>query len=171
MKISIISVTPSSKMSKAGKPYQNVEVIYKDLDAGKVGNKNITQYGAVFKQVADAQPGQTFDVTNVKNGEFWEWSEFVRDMNAAVTANVTPAQAVTQSSGKTSWETSDERAAKQVYIIKQSSLSTAVAALSVGAKTPPTFEQIKTLAQQLTDFVLNKEVKDIFSEANDLEVE
>lgn len=168
MKVSIISVSISSKQSKAGKGYQNAEVVYKNLDSGKVENKNITQYSTIFKAVADAQSGQVFDVKSEKNdGGYWEWTSFVRDTNpaaAAATSVATPAKGGT-------WETPEERAKKQVYIIKQSSLSAAVAMLTPGAKTALSVDQVVAVAQQLTDFVLGTHKTDIFEEKNDLEVE
>ena len=173
MKLQIISVSTTSKQSKAGKPYQSAEVVYKNLESGKVENKNITQYSNVFKGVADAVQGQVFDVKNEKDDNgYWQWTSFVRDVNyvPGSAPAPTPAGTAVPAKGGT-WETPEERAKKQVYIIKQSSISAAVAALSVGAKTPPSFEQIKLLAQQLTDFVLGTEKTDLFEQGNDLEVE
>lgn len=170
MKVSIISVSTTSKQSKAGKSYQNAEVVYKNLDSGKVENKNITQYSSIFKAIADAQGGQVFDVKSEKNDSgFWEWVSFVRDTNPGASASAA-ATPVAAAKGGT-WETPEERAKKQVYIIKQSSIGHAVSMLSIGAKAPPSFEQVKVLAQQLTDFVLGNEKTDLFEEGNDLEVE
>lgn len=168
MKLSIISVNITSKTSKAGKPFQSAEVVYKNTDSGKVENKNITQYSNVFKQVAEAQPGQVFDVKNEKDDAgYWQWTSFVRVTGE--TGAVTAAPAASASKGN--WETSEERAAKQVFIIKQSSLANAVATLAVGAKTAPSTDQVIAVAQAYTDWVLGKGTTNLFETPNDIEVE
>ena len=157
MQIQILSVSVSSKPTKTGKSYQNAEVAYKNLESGKVESKNITQYSAVFKSVAEAASGTTAEVEQEKNsGGFWEWTSFKRVAATAAPAAPTVAEAVKQV--KSQYETPEERAKKQVYIIKQSSLAQAVALLSVGAKTPPKTSEVLGLAQDLTDWVFGNEV-------------
>lgn len=171
MKISIISIDVTTKQSKAGKPYQNAEVIYKNLDSGKVENKNVNQYQGVFKKVAESGAGQVFSITSEKNdGGFWEWKTFERSTADATPATNTPTPVATSKAGGT-WETPEERAKKQVYIVKQSSLSNALSTLSMGAKTTPTKEAVIELAQFYTDWVFADKKQDIFEQANDFEVE
>lgn len=171
MKLSIISVNVTSKTSKAGKPFQNAEVIYKNLDSNKVENKNITQYSTVFKAVADAQSGQVFDAKAEKDDAgFWQWTQFVRQTGEAAQAAVANTAAAAPAKGGT-WETPEERAKKQTYIIKQSSISSAIAMLTPGAKASLSVEQVVAVAQQLTDFVLGLDQRvDLFEDKNDLEV-
>ena len=170
MKLSIISVNVAPKTSAAGKPYQNAEVIYKNLDSGKVENKNINQYSKVFKQVSEAQAGQVFAVKVEKDDKgYWQWIGFDRQLGEAAAPgnNAAPAPAARQGT----WETPEERAQKQVYIIKQSSLSNAIETLSIGAKSPPTKEAVLALAQYYTDWVFGVPAqKDLFDTPNDLEV-
>lgn len=169
MKIQVLSVSVTTKTSKAGKPFQSAEVAYKNLDQGKVESKNITQYSDVFKQVAEAQTGLVYDVTNVKDDNgYWQWTSFKQgvpgEQAPAAASKATPAP-------KSTYETPEERAKRQVYIIKQSSLSSAIALLSVGAKSPPTVEQVKLVAQQLVDFVFEDKKDDLFALPNDTENE
>lgn len=168
MKLSIISVNVTSKTSKNGKSYQSAEVVYKNTDSGKVENKNITQYSEVFKQVADAQAGQVYNVQSTKDDAgYWQWVKFERVTGE--TGAVTAAPAAAASKGN--WETSEERAARQVFIIKQSSLANAVATLAVGAKAAPNTEQVIAVAQAYTDWVLGKGTNNLFETPNDIEVE
>jgi len=169
MKVQILSVSVTTKTSKAGKPFQSAEVAYKNLDQGKVESKNITQYSDVFKQVAEAQTGSVYDVTTAKDDNgYWQWTSFKQGVPgealAASASKATPAP-------KSTYETPEERAKKQVYIIKQSSLSSATALLSIGAKTPPTVEQVKLVAQQFVDFVFSEKNEDLFALPNDTENE
>jgi hypothetical protein len=168
MKLSIISVAVTTKSSAKGKPYQVAEVVYKN--DGKVESKNITEYSKVFKAVADAQPGQVFDVASEKDDKgYWQWTSFVRvtGEQAAVSQNTAAATP----SSKSNWETSEERAARQVLIVKQSCLSNAVNTLAAGAKTAPSTEQVLALAQVYTDWVLGTTKPDLFSQSNDISVE
>lgn len=171
MKLSIISVNVTSKTSAKGKPYQNAEVIFKNLDTGRVENKNITQYSDVFKQVAEAQPQQVYEVALSKDdGGYWQWTSFSRAVgeSAPVSAAATPVP----SSSRWQGETPEERAAKQIYIVRQSSLSAAVAALSVGAKSPPSAKDVISYADQLVHYVLDLPgKKDVFDLPDDLEVQ
>lgn len=134
-------------------------------DAGR-GEK--TQYlvsfknPEVFKKVQE-MVGQQVDVEMKKDGDFWQW--------VSITANGADAgQHTTSGSASTgtgtatrvtgsNHETKEERAARQVLIVKQSSLSNAVAVLSVGAKTAPAKESVTELAQHFTDWVLGANVK------------
>jgi len=170
MKVQILSVSVTTKTAKSGKPYQTAEVAYKNLDQGKVESKNITQYSDVFKKVVDAQTGSVYDVATAKDDSgYWQWTSFVLGTpgeapTGATTSKATPAP-------KSTYETPEERAKKQVYIIKQSSLSSAIALLSVGAKTPPTVEQVKLVAQQFVDFVFSEKDEDLFALPNDTDNE
>lgn len=171
MKISIISVSTGSKTSAKGKTYQNAEVIFKNIDSGKVENKNITQYSDVYKQVAEAQPQQVYNVSLQKDDQgYWQWTSFERVVgeSAPPSAAASPAPAASRWQG----ETAEERAAKQIYIVRQSSLSAAVAALSVGAKVPPSAKEVISYADQLVHYVLDLPgKKDVFDLPNDLEVQ
>ena len=157
MKLSIISVNVSTKTSAKGKPYQVAEVIYKN-DTGKVENKNITEYSTVFKSVCDAKPGQVFNVKSEKDANgYWQWTSFEQSVGetAPVSANTGVA-----ASSKGTWETAEERAARQVLIVKQSCLSNAVNTLSVGAKQAPNIEQVLSLAQTYTDWVFGNKQRE-----------
>lgn len=173
MKIQILSVDISSKTSKAGKPYQNAEVAYKNFDSGKVESKNIAQYSKIFKLVAESQPGQTAEIGVIKNdGGYWEWDSFKRvvmtEQEKAAPIQDQKAQVV--SAAKSTYETPEERAKKQVYIIKQSSLANAIAFLG-GASTGTTVDEVLNTAQIFTDFVFNDKKVDLFDMPNDLDVE
>ena len=171
MKIQVLSVSVGSKTSAAGKSYQNAEIAYKNLDQGKVESKNITQYSKVFKAVADATPTMFYDVAISKDDKgYWQWDSFV----AGTPGEAAPAQAGASKAvvaPKSNYETPEERAKRQVFIVKQSSLGHAIELLSVGAKTPPDVEAVIALAQKFTDFVFAETKTELFDLPNDIEVE
>ena len=177
MKVQILSVTVTTKTGK--KAYQNAEVAYKNLDFGKVEAKNITEYSKVFKQVAEAAPGQIFEVTTEKDDKgYWQWTAMTRDVEGTTSAPqqqspIAAARPAANTAPRSNYETPEERAKKQVYIVRQSSLTAAINLLSVGAKTPPKDDDVIALARKFTDFVFdnNQGKADLFDLPSDIEVE
>ena len=176
MRIQILSVEISSKTSKAGKPYQNAEVAFKNFDTGKVESKNIAQYSKIYKLVAEAAPGQTAEVGVIKNdGGYWEWDSFKRIVMSDQEKTLVPDAAVNKtanvSAAKSSFETAEERAKRQVLIVKQSSLERAVEFLTKTSANPALLqaEEVLELAQIFTDWVFAEKKVDLFSLPNDLD--
>lgn len=121
----------------------------------------------VFKKVQE-MVGQTVEVENKKEGDFWQWVsiQVAGGSPAAGSAPSSGAQA-TRVSGS-NYETKEERAARQVLIVKQSSLSNAVAMLTPGAKAALEKEKVLELAQELTDWVLDTRTKNPSSGFDDM---
>ena len=109
----------------------------------------------VFKKVQE-MVGQTVDVEVGKNDKGYnEWRSIVSAQNSTGnTAN--PVSAPTRVSGS-NYETKEERAARQVLIVKQSSLSAAVATLTPGSKASLDRNDVIELAQFYADWVFSKE--------------
>jgi len=172
MFIQVFSVTTGTGTSAAGKPYQKAEIAFKNMDSGKVESKNITQYSKVFKQVAEAITGQTYNVTVVKNDKtgYWDWEGFALAQPGQV-----PVAAPTAAPGfksaavaapKSNYETPEERAKRQVFIVKQSSITAALKMIELN-KDKPTFANVTSLAQELSDWVFAEKKQDLFDEPND----
>ena len=110
----------------------------------------------MFKAVCEAPPGTTAEVETEKNDAgFWEWTSFKRiqmteQEKTPVGEPSKPAVAV----AKSTYETPEERAKKQVYIIKQSSLANAIQYLPEGSSVA----DVVSIAQVFTDWVLNNEL-------------
>jgi hypothetical protein len=162
MNITILNVAISTMPAKkqGGKPYQLAEVAFKNNSfGGAVSGKKITSYSKAYQAVAEAQPGETFDVTTEKNGEFVEWVSLTKagagSVSPVVQQGKVPQSTGTQTtaSPRSTYETPEERAKKQVYIVRQSSLSTAADLLSVGAKSPPAVDQVIETAKKLEAYV------------------
>ncbi len=151
--ISVINVEKTTKTSSTGKPYVQLELAYKDLAQNKVASKKIMPFGAtapVHKTLSDAANGNVFTVKSIKNetSGYWDWVEVKQAAPGSETTKATPTP-------KSTYETPEERAKKQVYIVKQSSLSAAIQLLSVGAKTPPDAASVLSTAQKFTDWVFS----------------
>ena len=134
MQISIVDVgSPNTHAAKNGRSYQSIEVMYKN-DSGQAASKKLVSFRnpTVFNHIKGLTKGDTVNVTTVKNSEgYWDWTG-IEGEGAVATQETKPATGgrVTGSN----YETKEERATRQVYIIRQSSLSTAVDLLGQGAK-------------------------------------
>lgn len=158
MQISVLSVQVTTVPTAKGS-YQVADVAFKNLTyGGKVEGKKIMSFGAgksSFETLATAQPGDVFDVTVVKNDKGYnDWTGMSKGTAGAATAQ--PAKTTGQASApvRSTYETPEERAKKQVYIIRQSSISSAIAALSAGAKTPVKVAEAIDYAKSFEAYVL-----------------
>ncbi len=109
----------------------------------------------VFKKVQE-MVGQVVEVEVIKNDKgFNEWKSITAGTAASNTAQPTGGATATRVSGS-NFETKEERAARQVLIVKQSSLTAAIATLSPGAKTSLDPNEVKKLAQDYADWVFEQ---------------
>ena len=160
MQINIVNVSETTKTSKAGKPYQALEVIYKD-DTGKAQTKNLMSFSSptVFAALKTAKAGDVIQVVSEKIGEYWQWTGLGTEApkSAGGVATIGTPTRVTGSN----YETAEERVIKQRYIVRQSSLSNAIAALSVGSKASHSSADIIGLAKEFEEYVFSVEVKNV----------
>lgn len=170
MNITLLNKTVSTETGKNGKPYQMLEVAFKNNTfQGKVEGKKITSYSKpAFDVLVEAEPGTTFEVTVEKKNGFNEWTALTR----ATPEEGRPAAAQprgvsgTTPAPKSNYETTEERARRQTLITRQSSLSTAVATLSVGSKSVDP-AAVMDLAEKYNDWVHQKGVLTGFESMND----
>lgn len=174
MQIEILQVKVDTKANKNGGAYQLAEIAYKNLNDGKVGGKKLMSFKdpSVFSKLAEAKMGEVFEVKSEKIGEYWEWTHVSRaiivSQQTSPVGNTASESATTSSFSKTplrtTYETPEERAKKQVYIIKQSSVSSAIALLSVGAKLPPALSDVLKTAQEICNFVTTNKLEDMLDD-------
>ena len=115
--------------------------------------------------------GEQYNVTVGKNEKGYDaWNAIEAATTKSDTAtNATRAETPRFSGDR---ESKDEREAKQRYIIRQSSLSNAVALLTVGAKTTPKLDEVIALAEELVKFVYEvQDPVDLFNQPNDLDTD
>ena len=160
LNIQIIATSVETKATAKGS-YQQLEVTYKNLSyQGKVESKKLMSFGAnagAFKVLADATGGSQWEVSVVKNAQGYnDWTAVAPSSQAPVGAPSpqTGAQARTQpGQTRSTYETPEERAQRQILIVRQSSVGHALTLLSLGAKTAPKLEEVLETAQQISDFV------------------
>lgn len=158
MRVRIVNVDVEN-VQKGQSRYSKATVAY--IDNGQAKTQNVMSFGnpAVFKAVKELV-GQEVDVTVTKNDAGYnQWSAIAPagEGPAPSTGAPTPqaAPAATRVTGS-NFETPAERATKQVYIIKQSSLSNAIELAGVN-KEKKSREEIIQDAQVFTDWVLGNE--------------
>jgi hypothetical protein len=132
MLINIVDVgAPNTHAAKNGRSYQSIEVTYKD-EQGQVKNKKLMSFSnpSVFNHIKGLAKGDQINLRTEKDAAgYWQWTGIGDDAPAG-TAQAKPATGgrVTGSN----YETKEERAARQILIVRQSSLSSAVELLGTG---------------------------------------
>lgn len=153
MLINIIDVgAPNTHAAKNGRSYQSIEVTYKD-DQGQVKNKKLMSFSnpSVFNHIKDLTKGDQINLRTEKDAAgYWQWIGIEGDKTVATETKTTP-QAGGRVTGS-NYETKEERAARQVLIVRQSSLSSAVELLGPGKSV----EEVLAVAKQFEDYVFAK---------------
>ena len=166
MQVNVVDVSSlNTHQAKNGRQYQSIEIMYKN-DQGQAQSKKLMSFSnpAVFKAAQEWAKGDVIHVSTEKdqNG-YWQWTavgtaETTTDNRgddiSAATAP-TQAKAATRVSGS-NYETKDERAARQVMIVRQSSLSNAVATLAIEGSTASANDVI-SLAKLYEGYVLGQQ--------------
>lgn len=147
MKITIKDVSVEW-IQKGKTKYGKATVAYTYNGEQRVQNIMSFANPSVFKQVQELV-GQEVDVTLTKNSSgYSEWS----NIDAGGTATTATATPTTNRVSGSNYETAEERAKKQVFIVKQSSISSAISLLKTEQNTP-SVDEILEVAQKFTDFV------------------
>lgn len=159
--IQVVQVEKTTKPTAKGS-YQMLEVAYKNLSSGKLESKKIMSFASdkAFKALADAKQGEQYTITSEKNDKtgYWDWHDASQAAPGAapvVDAGLsTPSKALP--AVRSTYETPEERAKKQVYIIKQSSLTAALKYLELTKAKDFGVADVQELAQHFTDWVFEQ---------------
>lgn len=157
MNIRIVAIEKVTKQSKKGTSYVELNVTFRNLDTGRVDAKKVMSFASkeVYNMLAEAQPNDVFEVKSEKQGNYWEWVSIARS-SAPVDA---PSPSAGRSAApRSNFETPEERAKRQVLIVRQSSLSSAVAAMVPGAKSPLKAAEVIAMAKEFESYVFGEEV-------------
>ena len=173
MQIQVISCSkPEWKEKPPKSKWQEVNLTF--AAAGKTQVKKFLSFNPIFNKVKEMEEGEQYEVSMQKNDAgYWDWTavEKLSSANGPVesSAPFTP-DAPKQMSRPSTYETAEERAKKQVYIIRQSSLANAISLLAANGGKKNTVEEVVATAQQFADFVFGIEVesKSVFDMEDDL---
>lgn len=158
MLINIIDVgQPNTRASANGRSFQEMEITYKD-ESGKIGSKTLRSFSnpGVFNTAKSWQKGDQINVISQKDEKgYWQWTGISLGNEGAQQVKPQASAQPTRVAGS-NYETKEERAARQVMIVRQSSLSNAVAALAVGGKASLDAQAVIDYAKKLEAYVLNQ---------------
>jgi hypothetical protein len=136
MLIKVTEISAVNNIKKGKNNWQEIVVKYDGAKGPASRTVRSFPYADVFNAFkSEVKPGDNVDVTVVKEGDYWQWKEAVVTEGNSVPNNQEQksTSAVSGVSGSTSsktkagdWETAAERAARQRYIVRQSSISSAI---------------------------------------------
>lgn len=135
----------NAKTDVENKGKYNMAVVHYDQDGQSKEKKLMSfTFPEVYKTLVNANVGDAYDIKAEKDGKFWNWVQASLVGGAGTNASADGA-AKTTFTGTTrgGWETPEERAIKQVYIIRQSCLSTAATCLAGKGKATDVVEMAK----------------------------
>jgi hypothetical protein len=169
--IEVLSVGSPAFTKTARGGYNSMELAYKNLTFdGKVEGKKLVDFNdkAVFEFLKNSKQGDKVVVTKEKGDadQYWKWTGAEKSSGAPLQKQ----EASTSSTGSASstggvvgrvigdkrdYETSDERAKKQVYIVKQSSISAALEFHKQNGNSKVTVEEVLHVADQFKNYVFS----------------
>jgi hypothetical protein len=122
MQIKIINVEKAKGTSKAGKPYEFIDVTYKAGD--KTESKKLFMNDPIGVQVMGFKNGDFVEMTQTKVGDFWNWTSVALNIQQDI-VNSAPGQpqGVVQQTQKTSYVPDEQ---KQLLIVRQNCVGNAV---------------------------------------------
>ena len=138
IQITIIDVSAPQKIATAKGGYNAIEVAYKK--DGKVEGKKILDFvnKEIWKKVQQMKVGETYDIELVKDkNDYWQWNGITPGGSGESAQGSAPSEGVSSGSSAASrptsgrvtgsnYETPEERARRQVLIVRQSSLTAAL---------------------------------------------
>ena len=171
MLIEIVAVEQEEKKSASGTGgYSMLTVTYKSN--GRIAEKKIMSFvnPSVFEGVKGLGKGDVREVTSVKNEKsgYWDWIAVGAEGSVAPpSATASSPTATTRVTGST-YETKEERAVKQRYIVRQSSISNAIASLGSNLGVLKSKDVIK-LAKDYEEYVFG-EVSEVVEDQHEDEI-
>ncbi len=136
MQIQIDVIDVSKPVPGPGGKYSHIEVAYRK--DGKVEGKKLMSFvhPEVYKAAQSFVAGNTYNIEIGKEAgkdgkEYWQWQKvYSGDAPVESASNKGTTSVATKS--VSNYETKEERAARQVMIVRQSSISNAIATLGTG---------------------------------------
>lgn len=162
MQITVLSISSTTVPTAKGS-YQKLEVAFKK--DGEIKGKTLMSFGGsapAFKVLSKAQPNEVYEVEAVKNDkDFWDWVSAKKSDGSVPAADTPTSVTPTAPAGKvvgSNYETKEERTAKQVFIVRQSSITAALSLIGMqGRKTGVTPKDVTEVAKEFEDFVFGKD--------------
>ena len=142
------------------KTYFKLNVVFRNLETDKVDGRNILSFvdKDVYAALKDAQKDDVYELSEITNDKGYpqvtsatklDASEGVGGASTSEKVGSTPAP-------RNNYETPEERAEKQKFIVRQTCIERAIDNLSIGTKGPVEVKLIIAQAKEFEDFVFGK---------------
>ena len=157
MLITLVDVSTPQVTKTAKGQYQAIEVSYKN-EQGQIQGKKLMSFSnpTVFKAIQEFAKGDILNVEAVKDDQgYWQWKAVQKSDG---TEPVATTKSALTSGGRvtgSNYETPEERAKRQIYIVRQSSISSAIEMLKSNGNDLKV-ENVLETAQQLVDYVFKE---------------
>ena len=156
--IEVVNVGEEQTIPTARGGYKQFELAYKS--EGRVNGKVLRDFSdkAVYEACRSLQPKDVATVVIAKEAgrdgrEFWNWKSV--SAGGSAPASQTAAASAAKPTGRvtgSNYETPEERAQRQVFIVRQSSITAALKILEMNGKNPSVTDVI-LLSEQLKNYV------------------
>lgn len=157
MQIKVTSVEVE-KINKGKTKYEIANVSYQQNGEARSFKVFSFKNPKVFADIQEVEDGEVIDVASVKGDDgYFQWTKITR----GVTEDKAPQPAAGGKVLGSNYETKEERAIKQVYIIKQSSLTAALKYYELSGAEVFDAGDVMALAQQFTDWVLGNDTQEV----------
>lgn len=149
-----------------GGSYKGTRITYRDVEGSlkeQALHSNALKYNPALKAaIAALKPGDDFTMVKEKEGEFWNVKSIV--VGVVQQTSAPSAGGGTKGTGSTAsprstYETPEERAKKQVYIVRQSSITSAISLIAATTK-KGSVNDVLSMAKQFEAFVFDQEFDD-----------
>lgn len=158
----LVSFEVDVQVSKnGGGTYKGCRLAYRD-ENGALKEKGFSEMAFKFipqvkTVLMNLKSGDQFTAEVIKEGEFWNWKSVqaggtpapVADKDVPATGKATPYQAP-----KSTYETAEERAQKQVYIVRQSSITAALKFAEINKIKVDSVESLIPYAKEFESYVM-----------------
>lgn len=154
--IKVINVAFQTKQTRAGKPYGVALVTFQDGE-GKVSTFQVLDFKSkeAYRKLKDLPANTNVVVSREKDGEYWVWTDLSVTTDAPTSTPSAGRAATPSPSPRSTYETPEERAARQRLIVRQSSL-TAALAFTNNTKAATSLDDILQVAETFTNWVFEK---------------
>lgn len=151
MEIKVLEVSKPETESKGTRTWQSIVVTFEDKKGKR--EKKLVSYADGYKDFTDLKDFPVnVNVKVVKEGDFWNWKGIESVSHASEPQTKSSAATTVQ---KGNWETVEERAAKQRYIVRQSSIDYALKFCElIGVK--PSLDEVTNKASYFESFVFGE---------------
>ncbi len=108
----------------------------------------------MLKDIQGYAKGDRVDVVTVKEGDYWQWKAIAKEGDAPPRVEATKS---TGGGGKvigSNYETAEERARRQVYIVRQSSIASAIQLIDKESiEKAKAVDEVLGIAKRFEDYV------------------